>query len=277
MPTSWPSAHLRRSTPRSYRRPDARLVRRDRGWRTSLVRRDRRGAATAGPLPRGPGLWDNLGGLAALVAPSATVIRWEQRGCGRSDRAGPYQLDRSIEDLDQLRAHLGFDRWIVGGHSWGATLALHYALSRPPLRHQLGGQPGAAGRVQAVDRARPPRTVPPTRRARAHRPRRAGPTSARGGGVARGSAPPGCAPRAPRCGAPPLDRVARRDRTPGHRLRTTPGARAQPERCRSASTVVVCLFLRSFSRARRRGHLARRRASPTRRPSVEGRLPLRPG
>lgn len=79
----------------------------------------------------GPGLWDYLQPLARLLSGTARVIRWEQRGCGRSQLRGPYSVQRSAADLDQLRAHLGYDRWIVGGHSWGATLALHYALADP--------------------------------------------------------------------------------------------------------------------------------------------------
>lgn len=79
----------------------------------------------------GPGLWDYLQPLARPLRGTARVIRWEQRGCGRSELRGPYSVERSVADLDQLRAHLGFDSWIVGGHSWGATLALQYALAQP--------------------------------------------------------------------------------------------------------------------------------------------------
>jgi proline iminopeptidase len=77
----------------------------------------------------GPGMWDYLEDLAGLIQDAATVIRWEQRGCGRSDRAGPYSVARSIEDLDSVRRYHGLDRWVVGGHSWGASLALQYALT----------------------------------------------------------------------------------------------------------------------------------------------------
>ncbi|WP_346731463.1 alpha/beta fold hydrolase [Actinacidiphila reveromycinica] len=38
----------------------------------------------------GPGLWDFLGGLAGLLADRFAVHRWDQRGCGRSQRRGPY-------------------------------------------------------------------------------------------------------------------------------------------------------------------------------------------
>jgi proline iminopeptidase len=36
-----------------------------------------------------------------------------------------------VDDLDKLRRHWGYQRWIVGGHSWGASLALAYAGRYP--------------------------------------------------------------------------------------------------------------------------------------------------
>ena len=79
----------------------------------------------------GPGLWDYLGDLAALLD-GHTVVRYDQRGCGRSGGAdGPFTLDRAVADLDQVRAGLGVDRWAVLGHSWGAELALRYAIAHP--------------------------------------------------------------------------------------------------------------------------------------------------
>ncbi|PPK60987.1 alpha/beta hydrolase [Actinokineospora auranticolor] len=77
----------------------------------------------------GPGLWDMFGDLADSLA--ARTVRWDQRGCGRSERRGPYSVERSVRDLDAVRAHFGFDRVAVLGHSWGATLALRYALAHP--------------------------------------------------------------------------------------------------------------------------------------------------
>ena len=40
-------------------------------------------------------------------------------------------MAEAISDLEGLRAHWGLDRWIVAGHSWGASLALGYALTHP--------------------------------------------------------------------------------------------------------------------------------------------------
>jgi pimeloyl-ACP methyl ester carboxylesterase len=34
------------------------------------------------------------GSLAAVLAPRLSVIRWDQRGCGRSERRGPYSVAR---------------------------------------------------------------------------------------------------------------------------------------------------------------------------------------
>ncbi|KIF72312.1 alpha/beta hydrolase [Streptomyces sp. AcH 505] len=78
----------------------------------------------------GPGIWDTLADVAALL-PGREVIRWDRRGCGRSQRSGPYGIGRSVADLDAVRARFGFDRTALLGHSWGAQLALRYALAHP--------------------------------------------------------------------------------------------------------------------------------------------------
>lgn len=79
----------------------------------------------------GPGLWDMFGDAAAMLAGSFRVIRWDQRGCGRSERRGPYSMARTAADLDAVRAHFGFEKVVLLGHSWGAQLALRYTLDNP--------------------------------------------------------------------------------------------------------------------------------------------------
>jgi proline iminopeptidase len=79
----------------------------------------------------GPGLWDMFGSLADSLARDVRVVRWDQRGCGRSERRGPYSVARSVADLDAVRSGLGADPVAVLGHSWGATLALRYTLDHP--------------------------------------------------------------------------------------------------------------------------------------------------
>ena len=36
-----------------------------------------------------------------------------------------------VDDIERLRAHLGIDRWLLFGGSWGSTLALAYAQAHP--------------------------------------------------------------------------------------------------------------------------------------------------
>jgi len=79
----------------------------------------------------GPGCCDYLEPVASMIDDRALVYRWEQRGCGRSSDDGRFDLATTLSDLEGLRAGLGHERWIVGGHSWGGTLALIYAITYP--------------------------------------------------------------------------------------------------------------------------------------------------
>lgn len=87
----------------------------------------------------GPGLWDYLGALAVLLEGEHTVVRFDQRGCGRSTgQEGPFTIARAVDDLDQVRRALGIDRSAVVGHSWGAELALRYAAQHPERTTAVG-------------------------------------------------------------------------------------------------------------------------------------------
>ena len=85
----------------------------------------------------GPGIYDYLEPVAAMVEDLATVHRYDQRGCGRSEDHRPYDVATSLADLDALRAHWGHNAWTVIGHSWGATLALLYAIQFPERTGRL--------------------------------------------------------------------------------------------------------------------------------------------
>lgn len=97
------------------------------------------GADAAAPLlllHGGPGLWDMSAEVAAMLAAEGrTVYRWDQRGCGRSQRdgaaAGPYSLDGAVADVADVLDGLAIERAVLIGHSWGADLALHFALTSP--------------------------------------------------------------------------------------------------------------------------------------------------
>ncbi len=75
-----------------------------------------------------------------LFDPAAyRIVLFDQRNCGRS---APHASDPETDltsnttahlmaDMERLRQHLGIERWMVLGWSWGSTLALAYAERHP--------------------------------------------------------------------------------------------------------------------------------------------------
>jgi proline iminopeptidase len=67
------------------------------------------------------------------------IVGFDQRGSGRSRPLATevgFDLEslatqRHVEDIEALREHLGIERWLVAGGSWGSTLALAYAEAHP--------------------------------------------------------------------------------------------------------------------------------------------------
>lgn len=67
------------------------------------------------------------------------IVLFDQRNAGRSTpHAADPTTDLSantthhlVADIERLRRHLGIDRWLVWGNSWGSTLALAYAQRHP--------------------------------------------------------------------------------------------------------------------------------------------------
>ena len=62
------------------------------------------------------------------------IVVYDQRGAGRSRPLGELADNTTphlVEDLERLRRHLGIERWLVFGGSWGSTLALAYAIEHP--------------------------------------------------------------------------------------------------------------------------------------------------
>ena len=82
-------------------------------------------------LNGGPGCDDYLGPVAGMLDDLCRVIRFEPRGCGRSDWDGNYDLDTLLRDADAVRAAYTAECCIVAGHSFGPNAALAYALRHP--------------------------------------------------------------------------------------------------------------------------------------------------
>lgn len=62
------------------------------------------------------------------------IVIFDQRGAGRSTPLGEIAHNTTphlVADIESLRRHLGIERWIVFGGSWGSTLAIAYGEACP--------------------------------------------------------------------------------------------------------------------------------------------------
>jgi proline iminopeptidase len=62
------------------------------------------------------------------------MILFDQRGCGQSTPHAELEENTTwdlVSDIEQLRVHLGIEKWVVFGGSWGSTLSLAYSQTHP--------------------------------------------------------------------------------------------------------------------------------------------------
>lgn len=84
------------------------------------------------------------------------AVLFDQRGCGRSrpladDPGSDLAVNTTahlVADIERLREHLGIERWVVAGVSWGVTLGLVYAQAHPDrvIGMALGAITSGSGR-----------------------------------------------------------------------------------------------------------------------------------
>ena len=68
------------------------------------------------------------------------IVVFDQRGSGRSRPHASLEANTTwhlVADMERLRRHLGLERWLVFGGSWGSTLALAYAETHPTAVSEL--------------------------------------------------------------------------------------------------------------------------------------------
>jgi proline iminopeptidase len=90
-------------------------------------------------LHGGPGGGSSPGRRRLFDPQAYRIVQFDQRGCGRStpsvaDPAVGVEHNTTrhlIDDIEQLREHLGIERWLLWGGSWGVTLGLAYAEQYP--------------------------------------------------------------------------------------------------------------------------------------------------
>lgn len=87
------------------------------------------------------------------------AVLFDQRGCGRStphasDPAADMSLNTTehlLADMERLRAHLGIERWLLRGGSWGSTLMLAYAERHPERVSEIVISAVTMGRRHEID------------------------------------------------------------------------------------------------------------------------------
>ncbi|MFC7704441.1 prolyl aminopeptidase [Plastorhodobacter daqingensis] len=94
---------------------------------------------TPGALPTvvlhgGPGAGLSRTALQGFDPARHDIILFDQRGAGRSTPLAGIHGNTTaalVADLEVIRAHFGFRRWMVTGGSWGSCLGLAYAQAHP--------------------------------------------------------------------------------------------------------------------------------------------------
>ena len=62
------------------------------------------------------------------------VVSWDQLGCGQSDRPDDptlWTVARYVEEVEEVRRQLGWNRFLMIGNSWGGMLGIEYCLAHP--------------------------------------------------------------------------------------------------------------------------------------------------
>ncbi len=110
-------------------------------------------------LHGGPGSGCTTGARRFFDPAAYRVVLFDQRNCGRSTpHAGEPSTDLSanttdhlVADIERLRTHLGIDRWLVAGGSWGCVLGLTYAERHPDRVSEMVLTGIATGRRTETD------------------------------------------------------------------------------------------------------------------------------
>lgn len=110
-------------------------------------------------LHGGPGSGANAGWTEWFDPAMYRVVLFDQRGCGRSTPHAAHTVDalsanttqHLIGDIESLRMHLGVERWLVMGASWGSVLGLAYAQAHPASVSELVLFSVVAGTQREVD------------------------------------------------------------------------------------------------------------------------------
>lgn len=89
----------------------------------------------------------------SLLASRHTLVRYDWRGCGLSDREGvEFSFESFVEDLEAVTTAVGLEQFVLFGSAAGAQIGMTYAVRRPErvsrlvlyacyVRNKLAGNP----------------------------------------------------------------------------------------------------------------------------------------
>jgi len=110
-------------------------------------------------LHGGPGSGYTTGAKGNFDPQRHRAVLLDQRSAGRSTphasepnvNWSSIDMDHHVADIEQLREHLGIDRWIVFGLSWGSVLGATYAERHPDRVRALVLGAFSTGRAFDID------------------------------------------------------------------------------------------------------------------------------
>ena len=117
------------------------------------------GAKAAVVVHGGPGGGFYRGGFRRFDRAGYQLVLFDQRGCGNSTPHAGYPAtdmrhnttQHLIADMERLREHLGIERWLLYGVSWGTVLSLAYAEQHPERVSEIILAAVSAGRRRDID------------------------------------------------------------------------------------------------------------------------------
>jgi len=104
----------------------------------------------------GPGMGSHANAKTAFapLSDNYEIISFDARGSGQSSLTPPYTHKQWVEDLDALRAQLGFESFIMTGGSYGGYMALEYTLAHPDrVTHLILRDTAASHKYEAKAKA----------------------------------------------------------------------------------------------------------------------------
>jgi proline iminopeptidase len=121
-------------------------------------------------LHGGPGVsHEYLEAMESFLPPAGIeMYYYDQLGCNNSDQPDDpslWTLERYTQEVEEVRAGLGLDNFVLYGHSWGGILGMEYALKYPQhlrglvISNMTAGMKSFLAHTASIKRQLPPKLL----------------------------------------------------------------------------------------------------------------------